>query len=257
MNWLNNLYTDFFEYFFDIKGSGFFALLWFAAMLYCGFCSKRTRENIAFPFGIMILAIGNPISAFVLLKVLDDGSFPRIAWTFVGVIVIFYAITEVVFASADRGRRIVAGLLAVALLVVSGQYIYDESLVEKATNPYKVSDDVIRVANHLQNTHRGQQVIVCQDLITEIRQYNPEVILVYGRYAQEDWILDDLLADHDEELWEYFANGIGNKACALVLPADDDLWRKMYDFGWVMDTPLGNYYVYERMDYHAIWHVND
>lgn len=231
--------------------------MWTIALLYCFFRKKENRSTLVYPFLLMMVVVVNPLSGAILMRFLDDGSFGRIAWCFMGSFLISFVAADFVCGLRENGKRVLAGLLIVMLLLVGGQWIYSEENFSLAENSYQVSETAIKIAHHIEERHRGSQIIIQGDIINEIRQYDPEIILVYGRYAPDSMRIENyLLGDHDA-LWEYFTNGPGKNAQSLVLPVNDEVWQDMYGYGWVKDTQIDDYYIYERIPEHWMWHQND
>ncbi len=248
---MTNLYMKIGDYYQIIKGSGSMIPLWILSLVYCFKTKKESRFHMVYPFVLMLVLIFFPVSGILILMFLDDGSYARLIWCFMVEFVVAYAIADL-WEEKKGGEKVAIGLLALALIATSGNFVFKSANFSIATNPYKVMDATIEIAENIEISHAGEVVIVSDpQLNTQLRQYDPNILLLYGRYATTR--IEDVLAGDSDQIYDYFQNGPGSAAMCLIMPEDDELVQKMLIYGWSRNYRLAGYDTYERVPGHPMW----
>lgn len=247
-------------YFTQVCGPNGYLVLWILSLGFCFFMYKKQRHIFFYPFLIVAIILVNPITGRLMLKYLDGGYYARIAWCFLANFMIAIASVSILGKIRDRFTGYVLTLMILFSLGLAGTFIFNADNFSKATNFYKLSDETLAIADRIiEMRHKDDYIIVTDELVTEVRQYDSHAILVYGRYGTADVQIETYLNASDDELYWYFTDGPGRIAKELILPITwEEAYRdRLYNFGWVRDTRMGKYDVYERMEHWPIWHVYD
>ena len=156
-------------------------------------------------------------------------------------------------AGADLVRRLrggwrkTAALLAlIALIGVCGQSLFTERFFQRS-NPYKILDETIAVADHLAEKHPGARAYITREINVEIRQYDAAVLLVSGR--ESEWHQLEQALTHDQ--WRDEVPRLMNRWKTfdiIVLTHVTDHEEKLNQLGWQVEKRIGRYDVYSRID---------
>lgn len=253
---MRDLYTKIGDYYQIIKGSGSMIPLWILSLVYCFKTKKESRFHMVYPFVMMLVLIFFPVSGILIMMFLDDGSYARLIWCFMIEFVIAYAASDLWENKEKGSERIAAGLLALALIVTSGNFVFKSANFSIATNPYKVMDATIEVADFLELSHQGELIIVSDEVLnSQLRQYDANIQLLYGRYTTTR--IEDILEEGSDAVYDYFRNGPGKNVKCLVMPVDEQLVQLMLGYGWTRDTQIAGFHTYERIPWHKMWTETD
>lgn len=170
---------EIFQIFIDYCGSGFYPVLFLAALIYLLFTEKDRKIRIVLLETSVVIALlfFLPLFKFVM-DVLDEGTYYRILWLLPMTVVIAYAGVKLI------GKHTRVGFAALALvLVLTGNYVYKSPLVTKAQNRYHIPDVVIAICNEIMPEEGQERVwaVFPDELIQYVRQYSSEIQMPYGR----------------------------------------------------------------------------
>lgn len=159
--------------------NGYFGILLIIAVL-CMLINHK-KKNVFF-LGCYILCavvlLFNPLVAIILSKLGMDGVYWRSFWLLPIGCVIAYVFTKAASFTNKKILRLLVVVLSVAAIAKSGSMIYNGWNFQKAENPYKISDEVIAVNNHIES---GNTVLAPLELLCWLRTYNSEIYLPIGR----------------------------------------------------------------------------
>lgn len=176
------LYNDLIWDYQQAVGTGWYVILWVLCLLYCmlGRTKKTDRVRFVVPVTFVLLVVSCPITAIVLMKILDVSTYSRFAWCLLVLPVIAYVMTNIIERAKER-RRVWYFVLAVVVIMCCGSWIYTSENFVKADNAYKLSNHTIEISDYLVKNCRDDVVYTDESLTCEIRQYTSEVKLLYGR----------------------------------------------------------------------------
>ncbi len=154
-----------------------FALSW----LYLLITEKDKRVRLLFVWAppLILLLFLFPISRKLFVSAgLDGETYYRILWTIPMGIITAYASCRLF----GRHKRI--GLVIVSVLVVlCGSLVYRNGYISRAENLYHIPDTVIRICDLIAPEKETSQVMVVvpEELVYYVRQYNAAIRMPYGR----------------------------------------------------------------------------
>lgn len=237
-----------------VIGSGYYYLLWFLALLYC-LLHKGDRPDLrttAWPLLVLLVLLACPLVAWLLLtKVFSPPYYPRFVWVLMVEILLACAGTDVVRRQKGLWRKR-ATLLAVLLAIgTSGQFLFAGRIqfsgdFYHSSNRFKLQDETVVIADYLRQNHAGEWGYFSEAVNIEIRQYDATVLMVSGRGTGR--LLEDAL-NHPQ--WQIMAAEYLNfwkTMTILVIKHEQEHERKLKHLGWVIETQIGPYDIYKRIN---------
>lgn len=173
-DWIQAYYAD-----------GLFLLLAIGAFVYLYVTCKDLRYKFLLPIFVMVFIAVNPILyKYIFSRII----YWRLLWMLPNVILIAAAV--VVFLKKQTKVWMKWGVFAVAAVVImsQGQYVFSYGVFFPRSNWEKVSQETIDVCDIMLERNSNPKVIVPVWLSTEIRQYAPEISMLYGRDVTGDHI---------------------------------------------------------------------
>lgn len=211
----NNLIWDYQQ----AVGTGWYVILWILSLMYCVWGPEKRMDRLRFVVPVMtvVFIIICPISAIILMKILDVSTYSRFAWCLLVLPIIAYVMTDISRRTQGK-RKIVCFLLAVVVIICSGSWIYTSENFVKAENVYKLSDQTIEISDYLVNNCKDEIVYTDESLTCEIRQYTAFVKLLYGRTGGGPGEgINTKYARSTEEEFAVYLNQIVDKGCSIVV----------------------------------------
>ena len=155
-------------------------LLFAAAWLYLLFTEKnKTRRLLFVTAPILIIALFLfPLSRKYFVALLDGTIYYRVLWTIPYGVIVVYAACRLF----EKHRRI--GLLVMtAIIVLCGSLVYKSPYISKAENAYHIPETAVKICELIAPEEDGDfvKVVVPEELVYFIRQYDARIRMPYGR----------------------------------------------------------------------------
>lgn len=166
-------------------------LLFAAAWLYLLITEKNKKIRLLFVYApvLILLLFLFPFSRkYFVAAGLDGETYYRVLWTIpTGIITAYGA------CCFFRKHKRIGLIVSAALVILCGSLVYKSSYITKAENLYHIPDTVIRICDLIAPQSETEQVMVVvpEELIYYVRQYNAAIKMPYGR---------DLIASQ----WDYY-----------------------------------------------------
>jgi hypothetical protein len=138
-------------------GTGLYVGLFFISIVYIIANVKKQSSNsrvkIALGvFSIIILALNlNPIFAKILIKINGSEVYWRVYWMLPYGITIAYMFADLIFFNDKKYVKILTALVSVAVIILSGDYVYNSTNFQEVNNYYKVEDNLLDIVNYVSN----------------------------------------------------------------------------------------------------------
>lgn len=162
-------------------GLKFLVLLFAVAWAYLLLTEKDKRIRLMFVYAplLILLLFLCPISrkAFVAVG-LDGETYYRVLWTIPMGVITVYAMCKLF------GKHKKIGLIVTAaMIMLCGSYVYNSQYISKAENLYHIPDTVIDICELIEPEHEDAHVMVVvpEELVYYVRQYNSKIKMPYGR----------------------------------------------------------------------------
>ena len=181
----------------NISGSGMLLALYVCAVIFLFFTEKETYKRIllvylpAFWIGVLLL----PITYKVIAEVIDAEVYYRFFWMLPVTLVIAYTSVQVYHLYQGKYRALLAiGLVMVIML--SGDFVYNNWRYSKAENEYHVPQEVVELCDLMHVDGREVLALFPEELMQYVRQYDSTICLPYGRNVLVDeWRINHPLHD--------------------------------------------------------------
>lgn len=228
-------------------GSGLM-LCWFViAWLYLFIKEKKTCNRIMFVYApaIVLLLFFNPLFYKVFSGLMEDAIYFRFLWLLPITLVLGYTVIEILNMLTGR-KKYCFGIVAVALIMVSGKLVYTSPLFSKAENEYHVPQTVVDICDAIMVEGREVMAMFPEEFVVYVRQYTPSVCMPYGREilmgeynsvyrALRAEVID--LAD--------LAEMLKNRGCHyLIITEDMKFSGKLEDYDYVLFDEIDGYLIY-------------
>lgn len=210
-------------YFCDYYGDRVFFIITAIAFVYLFVTCEELRYKFLLPIALMLVVIMNPILYhFVLSKVI----YWRVFWMIPNVAIMAAAIIVLL----NRQKRIWLKWCMLALVTVfvfcCGDNVFQNQVFTERQNWEKLYQDTIDVCDIMLEIDDTPRALVHSGIFTEIRQYAPEIELMYGRDAH------------------FYIKTIQNPAYAVYCALSQE--PKMYDYALEIAKTYGyNFIVIE------------
>ena len=233
------------------NGTGYYCILFIAAMLYLWFTEEDKRTRCLLVYAPALIQVLFFIPYFYMIYVrLDEGTYYRILWLLPMTVVIAYAGCRLIGVHTKVGLALLA-----VLLVLSGSYVYKGEYMTEAENAYHIPQEAVQVCEMIKPAEGKERVWACvpYELVHYIRQYTTTIQLAFGReqlvdewykyenelyniYGQETIDVEEL----SESATEYNCNYI-------VLKKDVELMGKPEDVSMQLVGQTDSYLVYRNL----------
>ena len=192
------MWSEILEMFRAYSGNGLAMLLYAIATIYLWITEKETRKRMVFIYisvPVLVLFFLPPFAAFVF-RALDQEVYYRILWLLPMSVVIAYAFTKFLLHLPGLKWKAVGCVLAAALIIVTGDYVYDNPYFSRAHNRFHVPQTVVDVCDAIIIPGREVRAAVPSEMLPYVRQYTANVCMPYGRdVVVETWTENNPLYD--------------------------------------------------------------
>lgn len=239
------------EFFRLYMGSGLIVIFFLLAMIYLLITEKRKSVRIMFVYMpvIVLLLFFNPLVTRLVYRYADNEIYYRILWLLPITVEIAYAMVKI-YGELKGKQKISFAIVSVALIMVSGSYIYSNEFYQKAENIYHVPQSVVDICDAIEVEGREVMAVFPEELLQYVRQYSPVVCMPYGREITVDrW-------NYSMELYDVMeAEVIDAKllcelarvdACAyIILPDDKEVEGDLNDYEYAEFGTVDGYVIFK------------
>lgn len=181
------MWNSIIELFQNYMGTGLLIGWFLLSVVYLLWNEKRKQMRILFVYMplVLLLLFFNPLFAKVVYRLGDSEIYYRILWLIPMTVIIAYA--GVLFYGKKKGRaRILTAAVLAVLIMVSGNYVYDDVFFHKAENQYHVPEAVVDICDAIRVEGREVLALFPADMVQYVRQYDPTICMPYGREQTVD-----------------------------------------------------------------------
>lgn len=164
------------------QGSGLIVVLFFMSLIFVTYSSKNKYiKDMLVKYPIYVLCVFFCPIWYLYIYIFDDYEILyRILWLLPLGIVICFALTEIIHKLGDKYRPLLF-VVAILLIVVSGEYTYSNAYFSPAENIYHVPDAVVNICDEIEVEGREIKAAFPDEFIPYVRQYSSTICLPYGR----------------------------------------------------------------------------
>ena len=208
----------------EYSGHGMIVTLFLLSLCYLWYVEKN-KENrrllVAFPICILLVFFC-PLIIILLEKLSEEDVFWRMLWSVPMLCIIAYA--SIVFIRKLEGiKRYLSIFGILVIIVISGDYLYNNPNYQKAENLENIPSEVIEVCDQI--IVDGREVMACfpGEMLMYVTQYTDYIKMPYGRevFLKPDGInmgnaLYELVEKEEVDTKE-LSQGLRDKACHFVV----------------------------------------
>lgn len=235
--------------FLEFQGTGMYIALFLVSLLYIYLKEKNKKVKnflVFYPLVVLLVTL-NPIFNKLVGPIFKESTYWRVYWLIPLGVEIAYAAVLLINEQDERIKKIVATISVIAIIMVSGKYIYNSENFIKTGNWYKLPDESVRIAQLIgKDTEAHKKAIVPETIIAHIRQIDSSIELAYkrdpeGRY--ENNLAFHSLNSGDVETLTKIAKNTGCNY--IVFKKATVLTAKMEDFGFEKFDETENHAIYK------------
>ncbi len=179
-NLLQEAYHSFLLYIADgwhfITFAALFVYLWITEK------DKNKRIVLLYISVLVMFIFFFPLTTYLLFSVLGEGeTYYRIMWFVPITIIIAYGFVKVVSSQKSRIQQVMLSLIIASLLMVGGDFVYDNEFFQKTQNYYQLPQVVVEICDSIEVEGREVRAVFPKELLEYVRQYSATVHMPYGR----------------------------------------------------------------------------
>ena len=249
--------TQIVEIFKAYNGTGYYCLLFIAALMYLWFAEENKSLKLLLVTVPTVIQVLFFIPYFhMAYNMLDEGTYYRILWLLPMTLVIAYSAVKVI------GNHLGLGVALVCLLLsLCGSYAYMGVVFDKAENAYHLPDEVIELCDMVRPQEKGKRIWVAfpPELVHFVRQYTTDIMLPFGRdsmvdsWKRADNELFDIYMGRDIYADRLVSLSTGYQCDYVIIGQDDNVIGDVTDYGLREIGRTQNYIVYSNLD-NAVWY---
>lgn len=168
-------------------GNGAILLLFLASAIYLAITEESVKKKIM--LGILPLLIFVvflfPVTKIVYVAAFDDGSdtYYRLLWLVPMYVVIGYAGCKFLFSLKKSIYQRVGLVIILAVIMVTGSFVYASVNMSRAENLYHIPQSVIDICDVVAPKEGEPRIRVAfpGELVHFVRQYDTDILMPYGR----------------------------------------------------------------------------
>lgn len=173
----NQLIDDWFTVYFENTG-GIFLLLVIVAFVYLFVRCEELRGKFLLPIAVMMFITFNPILyKYVFSKII----YWRLFWMLPGAILIAVMLVVLIKQLSRVWMKWGVLIVAIILIMTYGLNMFECAGFEITKNWEKLDQETIDVCDIILEVDDNPRIVAPYEISTEIRQYAPEIFMLYGR----------------------------------------------------------------------------
>lgn len=155
---------------------------------------RSVRSILACASTGLILVFICPVYAYVGNKV-DKEIYYRVWWCIPMGVTICYAAVKLAFRFKSMGKRLLIGVIVLAIVVLNGKFVYTNTTRVKAENGKHLPQFVVDVADAVTMEYDTPNCVFPLEIAIYVRQYNAKITEPYSRFNFTDAGMDSKLYD--------------------------------------------------------------
>lgn len=202
-------------------GDCFFLLLAIISYMYLFLAKKDLRGRFLLPIAMILFCIVNPVLYIVIF---EETVYWRLFWMFPDAIIIACAMTSFIKRWKSDWMKLILVVVATAAIIINGKNMFVHGNFEIVKNWVKLSEATVSVCDTIKAMDSDPKVLFPRSLYSEVRQYAPEIDMMYGRNADGfiSWCPPECLLtiwhmNHKEPDYNFVFKQAGRSKCDFVV----------------------------------------
>ncbi len=175
----------------NISGSGMLLGLYACAVCFLFFQEKVKFKRLLLVYlpalwiGVLLL----PFTYELVAGLIDEELYYRFFWMLPVSLVIAYAAVKLYYMYKGKYKYL-AALGMVLVILLSGDFVYNNWRYSKAENVYHIPDTVVEICDFMHAEGREVMAVFPVELLQYVRQYDSTIGMPYGRSVMlTEWTL--------------------------------------------------------------------
>lgn len=241
------------EWFRAYYGNGIFFVATMIALIYLCIVNKDLRYKLIVPILTILMVVINPILyQYIFSKI----TYWRLLWMLPNVVII--AVAGVVFLKRQKWIWMKWIVLSIITLFTfgSGKNVFQYGWFSTVDNWEKISQATIDICDVMLSVDEKPRAIVPRSLYIEVRQYAPQVELMYGRNVEgyirqsssTEWLVSSCMEEEQPEYKFIFSTAVKMEYNFVVVTEEKDIDDEVVleQFGYENIWEKLGYIVYYR-----------
>lgn len=225
-----------------------FQWIFYAGILLILVFERRRINKVVFGVYPIVMIIGmfNPVTSMVVGRFFSNSDVYYVR--LFSVIPVFYCIAyglTLVIKKTRGAIRLVCTCAAVALIIISGNCVYQEPWMQKAENLQKVPNEVFQVLDVIPREKENARVAFPEPLDLYARQVDGSITMPYGR--QYDAVMTPLLKELNKsipDVTKVISLALNNSVDYVVVSNNQEARVCFSEVGYEPIAETADYYVY-------------
>ena len=164
-------------------------------------------------------------------------------------VVIAFAVVTL-FGELKGKKKMFFAVVAAALVVISGSFVYANPFFSRAENLYHMPQSVVDICDAIEVEGREVKGVFPKEMLQYVRQYSPVVCMPYGREVlvgrwSQGHEMFDLMEQEEIDTVELVRLCRENWTTYIILPEDKKLIGKMEDSDFEVFERMHGYVIYK------------
>ncbi|MFA9376827.1 MAG: DUF6056 family protein [Lachnotalea sp.] len=217
---------------------------------------EKKYENRHFAYYIITLLIiifSPPIAVIFSNHFIGSDVYWRVFWLVPTVIVIAFVATKLIEKIGKKSKQRLSIFTIIILIMVGGTCVYHSGNFTKSTNSYKIPQEAVDICKMVEQ-EGTIKIVVPETIVSYIRQYNPNIRLMYGRNMGKDVTKGDRyeflmqLNSTDPDI-EFIAEFARDKKCDYVVFENiSNGIEGMENYGYELFGNTEHYTIFKNVD---------
>lgn len=148
--------------------------------------SKKWDRKLAYYFVLITVIIFAPPIVFVIAEhFVGDDVYWRMFWLIPSVIIIALVGTKMIEQLKNKTKQRLVFCFLLIIIILGGKCVYNGENFTKATNSYKLPQEAVDICEMVAPDFGSTKIVVPESIVSYIRQYNPNIKMLYGRKGKE------------------------------------------------------------------------
>lgn len=251
----------------NYNGTGMHMALFFAAVLYLLVQKKDEKRYVFLGYTLLFFIICFfPLTAKIIIACIGKTVYWRMFWLLPTAIITAYAGVQVIMAAEKKMRRYFLLFVMVLVIMMTGTRVYNASMFEYKQNHYNIPQDVVNICDIIEEDAKAKgitekKLVVTNELLPFIRQYDGEIKMPYGNNAvrgetiksnNASEIFRIMCAEHQN--WDVLSFYAAMEGCNyLAYPVNEDVEKAAEKNGYEKIGSNGAYDVYRQTREKEAW----
>ena len=228
-------------------GTGLVVTWFLAGLVYLFLSEKNKTRRILFIYMpvLTLLLFFNPLFNQFFVWATEEEIYFRLCWLLPVILVIAYSLVRLLEGLKGK-RQFGVGVLAAALIVISGKLVYGSPLYSRAENIYHVPDSVVHICDAIEMPGREVMAVFPEEMLLYVRQYSPLVCMPYGREVIMG-VYNQLNEEMEKDVaeMEALAPLTKEQLCHyIILPAEREILGDPGEYDWELFYETDGYVIY-------------